>query len=229
MQMRKLWIIGIFLAMALMLTACGSTQSEELAQTEETAAEESTAGTPAASKGSEDTLIVYFSAANTNDADAVTSATPMTDGESSVGWIADIIAEHTGAEVVKLTPREDYPLEYDAVADQAKQEADSDARPAFAELEVDPAKYKNVFVGYPIWWYQLPMIMDSFFDAYDFSGVNLIPFNTHAGSGDGGTYDEIRELEPDAVVMDGLPVSGDEAGSEENRSEVTEWLQGLGM
>ena len=73
----------------------------------------------------------------------------------------------------------------------------------------------------------MPMILDTFFDTYDFSGVNLIPFNTHAGSQDGGTYSDISELEPDATVLEGLAISGDDAGSEDAEAEVTEWIQGL--
>ena len=46
----------------------------------------------------------------------------------------------------------------------------------------------------------MPMIMDTLFDTYDFSGVTIVPFNTHAGSGDGGTYSDIKELEPNATA-----------------------------
>ncbi len=54
---------------------------------------------------------------------------------------------------------------------------------------------------YPIWWYQMPMVMQNFFDAYDFSGKTIIPFNTHLGSRDGGTYEDIAELEPDILAI----------------------------
>ena len=57
-----------------------------------------------------------------------------------------------------------------------------------------------------MWWYTFPMIIYTFFDKYDFSGKTIIPFNTHMGSGDGGTYDTIRKLEPKAKVLTGLPV-----------------------
>lgn len=97
------------------------------------------------------------------------------------------------------------------------------------DLGVDPTGYDIVFIGYPIWWYEMPMIMDTFFETYDFSGVTIIPFNTHAGSRDGGTYGDIRELEPNATVLDGLAISGSDAGKDSARTSVEEWLEGLDL
>ena len=69
------------------------------------------------------------------------------------------------------------------------------------------------------------MIMDTFFDQYNFDGKAIIPFNTHLGSGNGGTYNEIAGLEPGATVTDGIAVSGDRADAAEK--DVTKWLEGL--
>jgi len=57
-----------------------------------------------------------------------------------------------------------------------------------------------------MWWYTFPMIIYTLFDQYDFSAKTIIPFNTHMGSGDGGTYATIRKLAPNATVLIGLPV-----------------------
>ena len=65
------------------------------------------------------------------------------------------------------------------------------------------------------------------FDTYDFSGKTIIPFNTHAGSGDGGTYNTIRELEPNADVKEGLAVSGSSVFDEETKQQVKDRLLGL--
>ena len=87
----------------------------------------------------------------------------------------------------------------------AKKEHDEDQRPAIKnEINVD--SYDTIYIGYPMWWYTFPMIVYTFFDKYDFSGKTIIPFNTHMGSGNGGTYDTIRKLEPKAKVLTGLPV-----------------------
>ena len=73
------------------------------------------------------------------------------------------------------------------------------------------------------------MILDTFFDAYDFSGVTIVPFNTHAGSEDGGTYDDIKELEPNATVLDGLAIAGSDTGENSAKKNVEEWLAGLDL
>ena len=174
-----------------------------------------------------DILIVYFSAANLNDVDAVTSATPLIDGVSTVEWMANIIQESTGADIVRIVPSEDYPLSYDDVADAAKKEADNEVHPAIQSMDVDPTSYKTVFLGYPMWWYRMPMVLETFFDTYDFSGVTIIPFNTHEGSRDGGTYDMIRDREPDATVLDGIAIRGGNAGEDSAKDDIEEWLDGL--
>ena len=174
-------------------------------------------------------LILYFSADNTKDVDAVSAATPKADGASSVEWIANIIHDTVGGDLVPIIPSVDYPQGYDELADYAKQERDDGGRPAFEDLGVDPTQYDTVFIGYPIWWYEMPMIMDTLFDTYDFSGVTLVPFNTHAGSGDGGTYGDIRELEPNASVLDGLAVAGEDAGKDDAKTRVEKWVAGLNL
>ena len=82
-------------------------------------------------------------------------------------------------------------------------------------------------VYYPTWWYDMPQALYSFFDEYDFSGKTIIPFNVHNGSRFSGTIDTIKDLEPDATVIeDGFTVSErDVANAAE---DVTEWLNGLG-
>ena len=171
------------------------------------------------------TLIVYFSPANSDTADAVSSATPRVGDVSSVEYVAQLISARIDADTARVVPETAYPLAYNDAADQAKQERDNGDRPAFT-LDVNPEDYETIFVGYPMWWYEMPMIMDTFFDTYDFSGKTIIPFNTHAGSGDGGTYADIAELEPGATVLVGLAVAGERAGNAEY--DVNSWLDGLG-
>ena len=175
------------------------------------------------------TLVIYFSADNTKDADIVSSATPMVDGVSSVKWIAEIIHDSVGGDIAEIIPSTDYPQGYNELADAAKEEADSEARPAIEALSVDLTSYDTVFIGYPMWWYRMPMVMETFFDTYDFNSVTIIPFNTHAGSRDGGTYDMIRDREPGATVLEGFNIDGEDAGKEDAREAVTEWLSGLDL
>lgn len=172
------------------------------------------------------TLVIYFSANNSKDIDTISSATPVTDNTAATQKIAEIIHDNVGGDIVKIIPSKAYPIEYNDVADHAKSERDNNERPKFEDLGVNIEDYDTVYIGYPIWWYTVPMIIETFFDNYDFSGKTIIPFNTHAGSRDGGTYDTIKELEPNAVVLDGLAVSGGNAFNENTEQEVKDWLSG---
>ena len=101
-------------------------------------------------------------------------------------------------------------------------------RPAIRN-DINIADYDTIFIGYPMWWYTFPMIIYTLFDKYDFSGKTIIPFNTHMGSQDGGTYDTIRELEPNAtVVMNGLPVEMKTAETGAPK-QVEKWLKSLNI
>ena len=170
-------------------------------------------------------LIVFFTPANSDTADAVSSATPRVGDVSSVEYVAQLIAAQVDADMAKIVPTDAYPLPYNDAADQAKRERDNGDRPSFT-LDVNPEDYDTIFIGYPLWWYELPMILQTFFESYDFSGKTLIPFNTHGGSRDSGTYEYIAALEPNATVLDGLAVSGDRAGKAAD--DVADWLARLG-
>ena len=170
-------------------------------------------------------LIVYFSPANSDTADAVSMATPKVGNASSTEYIAKLIGEKVDADMAAIVPAEAYPLPYNDAADKAKKEQDNNERPTFT-LDVNPEDYDVIIVGYPIWWYHLPMIIRNFFETYDFSGKTIIPYTMHAGSRDGGTWNEIKELEPEASVLDGLAISGERASKAEK--SVSDWLKDLG-
>ena len=88
--------------------------------------------------------------------------------------------------------------------------------------------YDFVFIGYPIWWSDMPMILYTFFDEYDLSGKTIVPFGTHGGSGFAGTIDTISILEPNArVIENGLTVSRDDIENAEN--EIVAWVKGLDL
>lgn len=232
-------ILSIILAVLLItsLAACGNGQKNEptaksdatTSKAADTATQAEAAQQGAKTSADNDILILYFSADNTKDVDAVSTATPMPNGESSVKWIADIIHDEVGGDIAPIIPSKDYPLEYNAVADAAKTEVDNNERPAFEPLSVDPTQYKTVFIGYPIWWYTLPMVLETFFDTYDLSGVTIVPFNTHAGSRDGNTYNMIREREPNANVIDGIAIAGSDAGSDSAKTQIVEWVKELNL
>ncbi|AWK51040.1 hypothetical protein DIC82_08430 [Clostridium beijerinckii] len=143
---------------------------------------------------------------------------------------AKIIAEKTGANLVEIESVKAYPglsSNYLQIEVIAKKEKDADERPEIKN-EIPVEDYDVIFVGYPIWWYTLPQIMFTFFDKYDFRGKTIIPFNTHEGSGDCGTYETIKELEPDATVLKGLPIRGFDM-AEDQTKVITDWIQGLAL
>ena len=82
-------------------------------------------------------------------------------------------------------------------------------------------------MGYPLWWYDLPQVMYSFFDEYDISGKTIIPFDVHNGSRLSDTVETIQELEPDAtVITEGFTVSQNDAP--DAAEDVEEWLKEIG-
>ena len=217
---KRVWSVLLLLALALTvclpLAACGKKNEGVVASLPD-----------GLSGAGQKILILYYSSANTNGVDVVSAATPYFDGVASTELLALAIQKLVGGDLAKLTPVQDYPESYNDTTAAAKKERDDDQRPAFVPLEADPADYDVIFVGYPMWWYTLPMLFYTFFDQYDLSGKVIVPFNTHAGSGDGGTYGEIVQFEPNTTVLQGLAVSGKRADKAE--ADVKEWLAGLGF
>lgn len=81
--------------------------------------------------------------------------------------VAERVSELSGAEIYRIEAADPYPEDYDATADRAKQEQDEGTYPAIANPIADWDDYDTVFIGYPIWWYQLPMIVQGFVKDHD--------------------------------------------------------------
>ena len=142
--------------------------------------------------------------------------------------LAKLISDRVGGDFVRIETVQTYPTEYNELADFAKNERDNNIKPELKDLGINIDDYDTIFIGYPIWWYQMPMPMYTFFDTYDFDGKTIVPFNTHEGSGDGGTYDDIKKLEPNSTVLEGLPIRGGDMTSDQS-SKVDNWLKELGF
>ena len=142
--------------------------------------------------------------------------------------VAEEIAKETGAEIVEIVPVKPYDDDrshYNALLRRAQKEHDTDARPAIRDA-LPIADYERIYIGYPMWCYTFPMIIYTLFEQYDFSGKTIIPFNTHMGSRDGGTYETIKELAPKATVLAGLPVEMSDA-ERGTADAVAKWLKTL--
>ncbi len=165
-------------------------------------------------------LIVYFSRAGEN-----WEVGYVDKGNTAV--IADYINENEkiDADVFEITPVDPYPESYDETLTRVQSERDNNARPEFnGEIE-NFDQYDTVFLGYPIWYGGLPMIMYTFLEEYDMSGKTVIPFSTHGGSGWGSTKSELNTLCPGAEFVDGFSTAGTNARSAQDA--VNSWLEGL--
>lgn len=175
-------------------------------------------------------LIAYFTAAENSGVDAISSASYTTRNGEAVGRlraVADMIQEQTGGELFSIRTSTVYPADGGKLIDQAAEEQDAQFRPELTTHIDNPDEYDVIFVGYPNWWYDLPMAMYSFFEENDFSGKTIIPFNVHNGSRFSDTIHTIQELEPEAsVVEDGFTVSEHDVADAEQ--DVQKWLSGLG-
>lgn len=161
------------------------------------------------------TLVVYYSATGNT--------------ESVAGYIAAAM----DADVFVLEPAEPYSSDDLNWSDENSRVVYEHDNPDARNVELVAASvdewesYDTVFIGYPNWWYDMPMALYSFFDEYDFSGKTIIPFNVHNGSRFSGTIETIQGLEPEAeVVTDGFTVS--ERNVAEAKDDVADWLRGLG-
>lgn len=148
--------------------------------------------------------------------------------------VANEIARQADADVLPIEPEVPYDSNrdhYDELARLAKREHDTDARPAIKNLEAiraAVASHDVVFIGYPMWWYTFPMIVYTLFDEVDFGGKTIVPFNTHMGSRDGGTYQTVAELAPNATVLPGLPVEMGQAEKGASKA-IAQWLAKIGQ
>jgi len=155
-------------------------------------------------------LVAYFSATGTT------------------AKVAERLASVTGADLFEIKPL--YPY---SAADLNWMNKDSRSsiemkdrrsRPEIADKVNDMSQYKVVFVGFPIWWYREPSIIDTFMEAYDFSGKTVVPFATSGGSGMGDSGKNMQELAPQATVYAGERFESDVDGND-LRSWASEYLK----
>ena len=95
------------------------------------------------------------------------------------------------------------------------------SRPEIAEGGPDLSGYDTIFVGFPIWWYVAPTIINTFLEAYDFSGKKIVIFATSGGSGFGNTVKELQSSAPDAVITEGRLLNRG------TKQEISEWVNSL--
>ena len=169
-------------------------------------------------------LVAYFSRADENY-----NVGTVEVGNTQI--VAEYIAKEVGADSFHIETVTPYPADYDDCCDVAKKELNDKARPKLNGTVNNMEQYDIVFLGYPIWWGDMPMAVYTFMESYDFSDKVIIPFNTHEGSGEGGTYLNIAKILPNAQVLDGMSIQGKTAQefSSATENSVREWLNELGF
>ena len=170
------------------------------------------------------TLIVYFSRTGENYSVGVIE-------EGNTARLAAIIAEQTGADLFEIVPEIPYPADYDSTLTIATQEKNENARPAYVGDVENWEQYDTVFIGYPIWWAGMPCILYTFLENHDFTGKTVIPFNTHEGSGQAGTQQDLENRLPGIELLKGLAVRGSKAqnDAEGTGADVANWLKSIGL
>ena len=234
--MKRIASLLMTAALALNLAACSGGEStaatESATPTEAPAATE----TPVATEASADST-AGEAAESEATADAAETDTAETTGSNILvayfSWsgntetMANMIAEDTGGTLFTIEPATPYTDDYDTLLDVAQQEQADNARPELATEVQDWDSYDVVFVGYPDWWSDAPMLIYSFLESYDWTGKTLIPFCTSGGSGFGRSLDKLPDSAPGATILDGLHVSGSSVDGAAD--QVADWAAGLGL
>lgn len=240
--MKKILSLVIIGIMAFSLTACGSrtednTTRQEASDRQEISEKETDPVVAQGAESSERTekeemdtdsdnkaegtsiLVAYFSLAGEQYGVGVIE-------EGNTAIIAKMIAEQTGADTFEIEAVNAYPETYDGLLEVSRQEMSDNARPEIAGTVDNMEDYDIVFVGYPNWWGDMPMIVYNFLESYDFSEKTVIPFCTHGGSGLSGTESTIEDI-TGAEMMDGFDIAGEAAQNQRDKASeaVTEWLR----
>lgn len=230
--------ITLFLCFALIfaLASCGAAQSDEEQTTGNQQHNEPETSAPVDDSDSSGThasggnvLIAYFSWADNavidGEVDAVSSPSVLSPG--NVQQLAGWVQEKTGGDLFSIRVTEAYPSDWDDCLARANDERGEDARPELAENVADISRYDTVFIGYPNWWYGVPMALLSFLDNNDLSGKQVYLFCSHGTGGLASSVEIITEALPDADISGNVfdCYEEDAAGS---REEIESWLAELG-
>ena len=140
--------------------------------------------------------------------------------------LAKRLADVIGADLFEIKPEQVYTKAdlnwQDKKSRSSVEMNDRSCRPAIGDKVENMEQYDTVFVGFPIWWYREPSIIDTFMEAYNFEGKTVIPFATSGGSGMGDSAGNMQELAKGAKV-----VSGKRFGHNASADELKNWVAGL--
>ena len=141
---------------------------------------------------------------------------------------AKILAQAAGADLYEIKPDVPYTradLNWMEKKSRSTVEMnDPSSRPAINGKVEHMDQYQNIFIGFPIWWYREPSIIDTFLESYDFTGKRIILFATSGGSGLGKTDEGVKKIVPGAKVENGRMLNGNVS-----EADVKAWVQSLNL
>ena len=126
--------------------------------------------------------------------------------------VAKNLAKAAGADLYEIKPAVPYSKAdlnwMDKQSRSSVEMRDKSSRPALADADANIADYDTIFIGFPIWWYVAPTIINSFLEAYDFSGKKIVLFATSGGSGFGKAVASLQPSAPKATIVEGAILNG---------------------
>ena len=139
--------------------------------------------------------------------------------------VAEMIAEEVKADLLEIEPNVPYTKAdlnwMDKKSRSSVEMNDKKYRPEIVEKEIDTDSYDEILLGFPIWWYVAPTIINTFLEAHDFSGKKIVLFATSGGSGFGNTVKELQPSASDAVITEGRLLNRG------TKQEIRDWVKSL--
>lgn len=173
-------------------------------------------------------LVAYFSWADNavlaDDVDAVSSPSVIPPG--NVQQLAGWVQEETGGDLFPIRVTDPYPSDWDECLERANQERGDNARPDLAENVDNLNQYDTIFLGYPNWWYGVPMALLSFLEQNDLSGKQVYLFCSHGTGGLANSVELITEAAPKALISDNIFDCYEEEASS-SQEAIQNWVAGL--
>lgn len=138
---------------------------------------------------------------------------------------AEMIASAVDADIYEIVPKQPYSKAdlnwMDKKSRSSVEMSDKKFRPEISNTDAPIDKYDEIILGFPIWWYVAPTIINTFLESYDFSGKKIILFATSGGSGFGNTVSELQISAPDAAIVEG------KVFHKAAKQEIAEWVRSI--
>ena len=143
--------------------------------------------------------------------------------------VAETLADAIGANIYEIKPETPYSkadLDWTVKTSRSTIEMnDKTFRPAIADKDAHVVDYDTIFVGFPIWWYVAPTIINTFLECYDFSGKKIVLFATSGGSGFGNTVEELKNSVSDTAQL----IEGGLLNGKQSYQSVSAWVDSLNL